>query len=166
MTKRGIWVGQKTPWVHSMSSAKGTHLYVSEKRGAEGMQTHLAGYTGTAVHDGRASYWKFTDAMHALCNARHLRELKFCDEIRGQIWAGEMRVFLQQTYKTVLNAKKNGQTQLDKTILTPLYQKYDAILATAEQTLPPIPPKLVGKRGRIRKTKERNLFERLQKFKV
>ena len=162
----GIRVGQKTLWVHSMSSEKATHLYVSEKRGAEGMQRHLAGYTGTAVHDGWQSYWKFEDALHALCNAHHLRELKFCDEFRGQIWAGEMRVFLRETYKTVQNAKKNGQMRLDETILAQIHQNYDAILATAEQTLPPLVPKPIGKRGRSRKAKERNLFERLQKFKA
>lgn len=53
-----------------------------------------------------------------------------------------------------------------KTIISPIYQKYDEILDTAEQILPDVPNKPVGKRRGIRKAKERNLFERHQKFKV
>jgi transposase len=162
----GIRVGQKTLWVHSMSSEKATHLYLSEKRGAEGMQTHLAGYNGVAVHDGWGSYWKFTDATHASCNAHYLRDLKFCHEIRGQVWAENMALFLRTTYQIVQNAKKNGLNQLDEAKITQIYQQYDAILSAAEQTLPPVPTKPIGKKGRIKKSKERNLFERLKKLKA
>lgn len=162
----GIRVGPKTHWVHSMSSATATHLYVSEKRGAEGMQAHLSGYTGTAIHDGWQSYWKFEEAAHALCNAHTLRDLKFCAEIRGQVWSEEMTLFLKNTYRTVQNAKKNGQNQLAPTEIAQIHQNFDSLLATAEQTLPLVPTKPVGKKGRTRKSKERNLFERLQKFKA
>jgi transposase len=37
----------------------------------------LPGFTGRGMHDRWKSYLAYTDCTHALCNARHLRELKF-----------------------------------------------------------------------------------------
>jgi transposase len=44
----------------------------------------LPAFTGIAVHDGYASYRRYTHCTHALCNAHHLRELAGMAEITGQ----------------------------------------------------------------------------------
>jgi hypothetical protein len=64
-------------YVHSASTDQLT-LYVShEERGVEAMSDAGVppGFRGVAVHDGYASYRTFKEALHALCNAHHLREL-------------------------------------------------------------------------------------------
>jgi transposase len=50
-------------------------------------------FTGTAVHDGWASYRDFP-CPHALCNAHHLRELIHVGETTRQPWAQAMIDFL------------------------------------------------------------------------
>ena len=46
---------------------------------------------GTVVHDHFVSYYtKLDEAIHALCNAHHLRELKAVDEIDKEPWAKNM----------------------------------------------------------------------------
>ncbi len=54
----------------------------------------LADYQGRAIHDALAAYFQFDKCTHALCNAHHLRELRFVTEQYGQAWAGEMAQLL------------------------------------------------------------------------
>ena len=68
----GIRVAGKRYWLHTASSANDTHLFIHEKRGEEALNSAdsvIKDFTGTAVHDGWASYFKFTKARHALCGA-------------------------------------------------------------------------------------------------
>jgi transposase len=69
-------------WVHVASTPRLTYYDVQEKCGAKAMDAIglLPHFKGTAVHDGLASYFQYTDATHALCNSHHLRELAFITE--------------------------------------------------------------------------------------
>ena len=47
----------------------------------------LPNFTGTLVHDHLKAYLRYTDCVHGLCNAHHLRELAFLVE-HGQFEQG------------------------------------------------------------------------------
>ena len=74
----------------------------------------LTSFKGTSVHDGWRSYAGY-DCAHALCNAHHLRELRFLVERYGQAWADQMMTLLVTMKAAVEQAQAQGQTQ--KTLL-------------------------------------------------
>ena len=84
---------------------------------------------GVSVHDGLASYGKY-DSIHALCNAHHLRELRFIIERYEQDWANDMMTLLVEIKTTIATAQSAGETSL--TLLTQIAdfeQRYQDIIA-------------------------------------
>lgn len=122
-------------------------------------------YHGTSVHDGWSSYWAFTDCNHALCNIHHIRELQAIIENDGQPWAKAMKDLLQAIHQSVEQQRGNGMSALSAKQLTEYDVKYESIIqqSYAENPLPPPPILEKKKRGRIKKSKARNLSERLDK---
>lgn len=157
LDETGLRTAGKTMWVHAMCSARDTHLLISEKRGFEAIQVHLEGYEGTAIHDGWKSYQKF-DCKHGLCNAHHLRELRFLYEIQGHLWATEYADLLMSAYRQT----KEGGIALENQ--AKIREQAQTILDRAKAEHPPPEPAPVGHRGRIRKPKALNLIERLERF--
>lgn len=150
----GLRVGGKLQWLHTAGNAQYTHLFVHEKRGEEAMRSEssvLKDFTGRAVHDHLAAYYKFNQAAHGACNAHILRELQGLIE-NGSVWAKAMHTFLLELYQQTLPLQ--GQAT-DEAV-----QQYRQILSQAEQEEPPPEPK-VGK-GRPKCTPGRNLLRRLQ----
>lgn len=156
----GININGKRQWLHNASSASWTYLSAHEKRGAEAMDDIgiLPHFTGVMCHDHWKPYYRY-ECQHSLCNAHHLRELLRAYEQDNQMWAEEMRGYLIALNQEV--DKAGG-------ILSPDRQKavilgYHAILKAGEKESPaPLP--VEGKRGRPKKTKSRNLLERLQHY--
>ena len=83
----------------------------------------LPRFRGTAVHDGWAPYRTHTDALHALCNAHHLRELIGAEEA-GQAWAAGMSCLLLDAKEAVAQAKAAGLGRLTATTLSQLHASY------------------------------------------
>ena len=77
----GLRVNKKLYWCHVASTEKVTHYGIHQKRGKEGIDATgiLRSFTGRLIHDFFKPYFRY-DGKHGLCNAHHLRELKFVAE--------------------------------------------------------------------------------------
>lgn len=156
----GININGKRQWLHNASSLDWTYLSAHEKRGHDAMDAIdiLPHFKGVMCHDHWKPYYRY-DSLHALCNAHHLRELTRAYEQDNQAWAEKMRGFLVDLNQEV--DKVDG-------VLSPerqdtLRHHYQTILKAGEKESPaPNPEK--GKRGRPKRTKSRNLLERLQHY--
>lgn len=156
----GININGKRQWLHNASSLKWTYLAAHEKRGHDAMDDIgiLPHFNGVMCHDHWKPYYRY-DCLHSLCNAHHLRELIRANEQDGQVWAETMRLFLVSLNQAVFD--EDGVLSKEKQ--TDYINQYRAILKEGEKESPaPIPIK--GKRGRLKKTKARNLLERLQNY--
>jgi len=160
----GARVAGKLHWVHSASTDLWTLYTAHPKRGKEAMDAGgvLAGFAGVAVHDGWASYRRYADLAHGLCNAHHLRELEAAAEQPGQGWASDMATLLCDTLTAVDAAKAAGCDRLDAATLADVARRYEQAVAAGHAANPP-PPRS-GKRGRTAKSKAANLLGRLDDY--
>lgn len=166
----GINVNKKTIWLHSVSNEQWSYFYPHEKRGAEAMNAMgvLPNFTGVLVHDHWKPYYTYNQCDHSLCNSHHLRELEYAATQDKQVWAAHMQSLLCEINDAV-NVTEIKTLSLE--VCKAYEEKYDAIILLGESECPlPISttsnttdqPK---KRGRIKKSKSRNLLERLRDFK-
>jgi len=147
-------------WLHCLSNPEWTLFYPHEKRGKEAMDAIgvLPVFKGTLCHDHWKPYYTY-GCIHALCNAHHLRELTFAWEQESQQWAQKMKELLE-TF--------NNDVIANKGILEPsesqkYRQKYKNLIKKAEIECPE-PERPPNKKGRIKKSKSRNLLERLRDY--
>lgn len=98
----GIKVNGKLHWCHVASTDVLTSYGIDRKRGKEGIDKMgiLAGYQGRLIHDFFMPYFSY-NCKHGLCNAHHLRELKFVEEECKQQWAKHMANLLLAMKKQV-----------------------------------------------------------------
>jgi transposase len=158
----GINIGSKRLWLHSASNLKYTLYYPHEKRGQIAMDEMgvLPAFQGILCHDHWKPYFSYAP-LHALCNAHHLRELERALEKDGQQWAKRMQDLLLEINKAVDTA--GGM--LDPPEAKIFKNRYRTLLKDADQECPPPDEtKKKGKRGRIARSKSRNLLERLRDY--
>ena len=162
-TRPGINVDGKRQWLHCVSNERWTLFYAHAKRGTEAMNTKgvLPQFKGILCHDHWKPYYQYTACLHALCNAHHLRELERAYEQDNQQWAKEMQVLLQTILKDV---KSNGGV-LPAEQIEHYTERYRNLLKQAEiECPPPDQNRKPGQRGRVKRSKARNLLERLRLF--
>ena len=161
----GIRVNSKLYWLHGVGTEGLTYYMVHEKRGHEAMDAMgiLPVFLGSAIHDGLQAYWKY-GCLHGLCNAHHLRELTFLWEEGGQRWAKRMIKFLVEAKELVEKAKAKGRTKLGEEIVEELKRRYRQLIAQGMNANPPPVVEGEKKRGRVKKSKGRNLVERLERY--
>lgn len=159
----GFYVNGQRCWLHTVSTPDLTYYQPHSKRGKKATDAIgiLPQFNGTLVHDAWATYFKYPDLLHALCNAHHLRDLTALVENDQQQWAVLMIACLLAAKQLVFEAWQLGETALPPDSRQRIHQLYDAIVALglAENPLPDEPPPS-GKRGRRKKSKSRNLVER------
>lgn len=158
----GINIEGKRFWLHTACNDLWTHLYPHAKRGHEAIDEIgiLPQFKGNLCHDHWKAYYRY-HCRHVLCNAHHLRELQWSETEEKQKWALIMRKFLirlNEKVKTsggVLSPEKSQRYR----------SRYHRILRCGEKECPlPEGGREKGKRGRIKKSKSRNLLERLRDY--
>jgi len=158
----GINTGGTRSWLHNVSSHRFSYFYPHANRGGKALDEMgiLSNYQGILCHDHWKPYFNY-GRVHALCNAHHLRELERAWKQDGQQWAQQMNTLLKQINQAVHDA---GGC-LD-TITSEFYrERYRDLLITAESECPaPDTTAKTGKRGKVARSKSRNLLERLKNF--
>ncbi|MFQ3619271.1 MAG: IS66 family transposase [Cyanobacteriota bacterium] len=157
----GLRVNRKLMWLHVASTQALTYYLIHPKRGKEAMDAMdiLPHFKGTSVHDGWRSYAGY-DGVHALCNAHHLRELRFLVERYEQGWASEMMTLLVSMKTALEQAQAQGQTQLSTHQITQFERQYQDLIEIGLKLNPPAAP-AANARGRPKQSPARNLLERL-----
>lgn len=159
----GINIGGKRHWLHCVSDPLWTYYYPHEKRGNEAMDEMgiLPYFKGYLCHDHWKPYYTY-DCIHCLCNAHHLRELQRAWEVDEHEWAKELQSLLLEISRAVGDAL--GQL-LPKDV-GKFRSRYRRILEKAETECPPPDEsqRKKGQRGRLKRSKSRNLLERLKNF--
>ena len=162
----GLRVNGKLWWLHVASTAELTYYFIDAKRGCEAIEQMdvLPNFDGVSMHDGWASYFLY-DCAHAVCNAHHLRELRFIVERYEQPWAAQMITLLCEIKAQVERAKADGKQALDAEQLADFEQQYQTLLTIGFEANPPPPvatdaPK---QRGRKKQSPPKNLLDRLER---
>ena len=157
----GINISAKRHWLHCMTNDLWTYYFPHEKRGTDAMNDMgiLPEFKGILCHDHWKPYFRY-NCTHALCNAHHLRELERAWEQDGQQWAKRMKTLLEEINSKVIDA--GGALNIEKS--REFRETYRKLLKQADIECPEPPPKEKGKRGRVKRSKSRNLLERLRNF--
>lgn len=160
----GMYVMGKRWWMHVAATPHLTHYGVHAKRGKEALDDIgiLPAFDGVCLHDGWATYWKFSCA-HALCNVHHLRELTFLHEQQQQAWAGAMKTLLSDMNTAVKEASQRGWKRLDPTEIADWKAQYHALLQEGYQANPPPSTSDASPPKRRKQGAARNLLHRLSK---
>jgi transposase len=160
----GARVGGRGRWLHCASTETLTFYALHDRRGTEGIDHTgvMPRFHGIAVHDGWPQYRTYEHAIHALCNAHHLRELLAIIEQHPdeQSWASQIDALLRALHEEVKAAKARGEDWLDPSVLAGYRAAYEQIIALGHHQNPP-PTVRTGKRGPIGRSPSANLLRRL-----
>jgi transposase len=164
----GTRVDKKLWWVHDASNCEFTYLDISTKRGYSGMEQCgvLPLFSGIAMHDCWASYWKYTNPQHAVCCAHLLRELAgIVENYPEQKWASAFIDLLLAMKKVKDKAVEAGKESLSYYHHHKFDKRYKELIKQARDENP-LPVTTEKKRGRKKKGKILALVERLDSYKA
>ena len=155
----GLRVDGKLQWLHVASNEDYTHLFVHPKRGQDALlsaRSIFGDCLNWTVHDCWASYFTAGKGRHALCGAHLLRELVALIE-QGSKWAKALHSYLLEAYK----ASRHGPILAPERIHWQYC--YEQLCGQGdEEELPPLVFfKANGQTGRAKRSKGRNLLDRL-----
>jgi len=164
----GLRVEKKGQWLHVASTPELSYYEVHPKRGCEAMDAIgiLPCFHGIAVHDHWKSYFRYTQCEHSLCNAHHLRELRFIEESYEQNWAKDMGCLLRELNKEVKQVRFQRE-HLEDEKLKEFESRYDKIIEEGKLANPPPEENtLPKKRGKPKQSPPKNLLDRLEEKKT
>ena len=151
----GLRTAGKLHWLHTATTLLYTYLFVHEKRGSGAIQSNksvLRDYIGWLVHDCWGRYFNLQNLKHAICGAHILRELEGLIETRETRWAKVFKSFLLSVSMMPFEERVKRRNYIES--------RYDRICSIGEKAESP-PVKTTGRKGRYKRTKGRNLVERL-----
>ena len=151
-----INVNGSKQWLHTVGTEQVAHFGMHVNRGKKATQEIgiLPSFKGTLVHDHWKSYFTYEHILHVLCNAHHLRELKFFDEQHSMKWARNMYCLLNKINTHKKEIMEKGKIAFTRRMLKKYECQYDDILKSAQREQ--------AKRGTI---DSHNLMHRLKDFK-
>ena len=152
----GMNVNGEKQWLHTSGNEKWAHFGLHAKRGQQASQeiNILPRSKGIMVHDHWKSYFRYSRNEHALCNAHHIRELRFIHENHSMQWAKNMKGLLLEINQSKDKYVNQNKTKFSKWLLRKYNSAYDSILVLAERE------------QRVRGTIDsRNLINRLKGYK-
>ena len=142
-------------WLHTVGNEQLTHYAIHENRGSKATKDIgiLPDFTGTMIHDHWKSYYVYSECQHGLCNAHHLRELRFLHEHHGIKWANKISKLLIEINDKKIRLMK-ADKYFSKKAMGIYSDRYDDILRKAGREQ--------AKRGTI---DSKNLLKRLKSYK-
>lgn len=153
----GLRVEGKLHWLHTATTILYTYFFVHKNRGKKALESEqsiIDKIIGWLIHDCWSSYFSFAKIKHAICCAHILRELDDLVENRQRKWAKVFKIFLMQIYEMPFEERVKRRQLIES--------RFKLICEIGEKSESP-PQKTVGKKGRPKRTKGRNLVERLIK---
>lgn len=155
----GVRVAGKLHWLHVACTGQYTHLFVHPKRGKDAFaspQSVFENCHNWIVHDCWSSYFSAGKGRHSLCGAHLLRELT-AQIAGGSQWARAMHGYLLRAYQ----ATRCGPLALAEQARW--RSEYEELCrqADAEELPALVFFKKDGSTGRSKRSKGRNLLERL-----
>lgn len=152
----GMRVAGKLHWFHTACTLVLSYIFVHTNRGKLALndtKSVIKDFFNWAIHDCWSSYFEFSDASHALCNAHILRELYALIE-KESVWAKKMSDFLFELYEN---------TQKGTIILSNQAEWKEKYRKICEQAASEEPLPIKNPRGKPKNSKGRNLLNRLIK---
>lgn len=164
----GINVNGQRIWLHNASNELWTYFYPHEQRGSVAMDEIgiLPYFKGSLIHDHWKAYYIYT-CRHGLCNAHHIRELQWVIDNTEFTWAKNMQMLLLEMRDAVVASETHMIPSESEIVFR---ERYRQVITGGLTEMPPAPEKpknaegQLKKRGRVKKSKELNLLERLRDF--
>jgi transposase len=149
--------------LHVATRATAVYDTTHPHRGQAGMDAAglLPAFAGCAVHDHWQSYWHDPNATHALCNAHHVRERRYLEELTGHHWPIALRHLLVEGKRAVSAAQAAGHTALAPACVEDLLTRDDQRVSNG-LALSPVIGSQPGQKGRAKQHPATNLLRRLR----
>jgi transposase len=122
-------------WLHTVGTDQVSHFALHKNRGQKATLDIgiLPKFEGTLVHDHWKSYFRYQDAQHALCNAHHLRELRFIHEHHHMKWAKLMSSLLLEIKEHKNKLLEKGKNNFTNKWLATYTTNYRDLLVKARR---------------------------------
>jgi len=158
-----ININGENNWVHLTRTDESTHFAFHQKRGKVAFEEIgiINRFHGILVRDGFASYQKYEQCQHGLCNAHILRNLTFISENEPayQAWTTKLAKLLVRIKDKVESARLNGQSALTFRQQSCYSAHYDRIMTEAWKTIRGSPER------KLVHISAHNLYRRCYKYK-